>query len=225
MADKLFSVTQLVDFADDKPVRLVIDGLSAQNEQLYLNRIRGDIQPNFQLLYAIGPGKYINGFDQRLGPFAIDGVYVLTDCEGQQDTQTKPPFMTFYEENNILTRVRNGQGPIRITFEGIVLEAWIVKLTIGDYQKEGIEGHAFTLNILAQLQDPAGDRQDRSTAEAAASRAKATADSSSGSSDTVPSGPRRSYSRFDEINKSARANLTGSGKSPLAAAETNVEGG
>ena len=155
----VFPGTQVVSIADDKPVRLVIEGFTENNESLFFNSLNGEQQPNFQMLYALGPGKYINSFSQRLSPYVIEGLYLTTGCEQQKETQAVPAFVTFYEENNIVARTFRGDGPMRITFLGLVLEAYLIKLVIGSYQKEGIDGHTFALHVLAEISDPASNEQ------------------------------------------------------------------
>lgn len=150
-SNAIFGLSQIAAFADDKPVRLTIEGFAATNEQLWLTNMQGGFAPNFQLLNAIGAGQYIDVFNQRLTQWQITGNYVLCDCKGPLQTKSKPPFQTFYEENNIVVRAQNNKGPLKITFNGIVLSSHLIGLNIGDYQKEGIDGHTFTLLILAQL--------------------------------------------------------------------------
>jgi hypothetical protein len=162
----LFRGTQLASLTDDKPVRLVIEGFKDPNERLFLNELSGEVQPNFQLLYAIGPGKYIDSFAQRLAPFVITGTHILTTCTGQQvQAQTQPTFLTFYQANNIVARAAGKKGPLLISFNGIVLKSYLVKLVIGSYQKEGVDGHQFQLHVLAEMSDPT-DNAELSKADA-----------------------------------------------------------
>jgi hypothetical protein len=152
----LFRGTQLAAFADDKPVRLVIEGFQDPKEKLFLNDIQGETQPNYQLLYTIGAAKYLDVFSQRLSPFAITGLHIMTSCTGANVVQQEEPhFYKFYQANNIVTRARQGKGPLFISFNGIVLKSYLIKLVWGSYQKERTDGHQFTLQILADLPDPA----------------------------------------------------------------------
>ena len=156
----LFQGTALASLTDDKPVRLVIEGFKDPEERLFLNSIEGEVQPNYQLLYAIGPGKYLDAFSQRLAPFVIAGTHILTTCSGAQvAAQAQPAFLTFYEQNNIVARAADNKGPLRITYNGIVLKCYLIKLTIGSYQKDGVDGHQFQLHVLADMPDPIGNRR------------------------------------------------------------------
>ena len=111
----IFPGTQLASLTDGKPVRLVIEGFKDPDERLFLNELSGEVQPNFQLLYAIGQGTYLDAFAQRLAPYVISGTHILAACNGQPVTQqAQPAFLTFYQENNIVARTFRGDGPMRI---------------------------------------------------------------------------------------------------------------
>jgi len=144
----VFGTTQLASFADNKPVRLTVDGLV--DEKLYLTSIRGEINPNYQLMYTIGRGQYLNSFSHRLSLFTIQGIYVLVDCNGPLDNVGEPPFMIFYKKHNINTSSKS----VRITFNNIVITGFLVKLSLGNYQQEGrgdVDGHMFTLLFLGAI--------------------------------------------------------------------------
>jgi hypothetical protein len=146
MADaSIFKRTQLASLADEKPVRLTIDGLD--DDRLWLTKISGGIKPNFQLMYAISGQKYINTFKQRLSIWPIGGVYALADCNGPIDAVGEPPFLEFYKKHNISAAATN----LKITFSGIVITGYLVELAIGDYQQEIIDGYQFQLSFLGVI--------------------------------------------------------------------------
>lgn len=146
MADALFQRTQLASLADEKPVRLTIDGLD--DDALWLTSLRGEVKPNFQLMYAIDGGKFINTFRQRLSLWPIQGVYALADCGGPIDAVGEPPFLRFYNKHNISRAATN----VRITFSGIVIIGYLVQLAIGEYQQEIIDGYKFNLTFLGAVE-------------------------------------------------------------------------
>jgi len=154
--DQLFEKTQVAALEDVKPIRLTVEGLSP-DEQVWLTTIRGTTSPNFQLMYAIGPDTFINSFNQKLTLFSIKGIYVTSDCGGAFTVIGEPPFLSFYRRNNINSSV----DAIKITFNGIVITGFLVKLDIGEFSKEGIEGHLFTLDFLGVIGGFEGEVQKR----------------------------------------------------------------
>jgi len=142
---KLFSETQVASLSDTKQARLVIEGLS--EEELWITGLDGSVQPNYQLMYAIGAGAYLNAFSQRLSLFQLQGIHVVSTCDSD-DTGKEPPFLTFYKENNI---VLPDKDPIGITFNSITVTGWVVKMIIGEYSKDGIDGHTFQIMFLGLI--------------------------------------------------------------------------
>ena len=131
--------------ADDKPIRLVVEGLPG--ELIWLTAIGGGVSPNYQIMYSIGARAFINTFNQKLSMWTISGLYIPGTCEGAQDPDRQPPFVTFYNERNIV----NSDEPIRITFNNIVITGFLVNLEIQQYDQEGIDGHRFTLKFLGKM--------------------------------------------------------------------------
>ena len=123
-----------------KKVRLVVEGL--KDETIWITSVRGEIEPNFQLMYSIGAQIYINTFQHKLSAFTLGGVYVFDLC-GQEAGGT-PPFLSFYLRNNIAVSDR----PIKVSFNGIVVTGYIVKLVIGEFNQDNIEGHEFSMPFL-----------------------------------------------------------------------------
>jgi hypothetical protein len=142
---EIFKQTQVSSMEDTKPVRLTVEGLS--NERLWITQINGQSVPNFQIMNAIGPEIYVNVFNHRLAPFNLAGIYVTADCDGEVEQDGEPPFLTFYKQNNIVQRTES----IRITFNGIVIQGYMVRLSIGNYSQEGIDGHTFKLEFLGTI--------------------------------------------------------------------------
>jgi hypothetical protein len=141
----IFKQTEVSSLEDSKPVRLTVEGLT--NERLWVTQINGQTVPNFQIMHAIGPEIYVNVFNHRLAPFNLAGIYVTADCEGEVEQDGEPPFLTFYKQNNIVQRTT----PLRITFNGIVIQGYMVRLNIGNYSQEGIDGHTFKLEFLGTI--------------------------------------------------------------------------
>lgn len=143
---KIFGQTEVAGLADEKPVRLVVEGLAG--ELIFLTNIRGGVSPNFQLMYSIGAKAFINTFSQRLSMFELSGLYIPNTCEtGEVDRE--PAFLTFYDRRNIV----NSSQPIRISYNNIVITGFLVNLDIKDYNQQGIDGHAFTLKFLGKLEN------------------------------------------------------------------------
>jgi len=140
----LFQETQVAGIPDPKPVRLIISGLS--DEKLWLTNISGGIAPNYQLMYSIGADAYLNAFNQRLSLFQIEGIYVPTICD-TGSPRDEPAFMTLYKERNIVS----SSETTRVTYNGITIIGYFVKLTLGDFNKQGIEGHSFNLTFLGKI--------------------------------------------------------------------------
>jgi len=138
----IFGTTAISPFNDPKPVRLTVEGLT--DEALFLTSIRGNVTPSYQIMYSIGALRYLNSFSSRMSLFTISGKYVLADCNGPLDSNNNPPFMVFYKKRNI----NNSDAAIKITFNGIVITGFLVKLAIGNYNQEGIDGYDFQLDFL-----------------------------------------------------------------------------
>jgi len=157
MAEKTFtevmSETRVKSLKDEKPVRLTIKGLTS--EMLWITSLTGSVSPNYQLMYSIGAGAFLNAFNQRLSLFQLSGIHIAQACDNEQDPDDDPPFLTFYKERNIViagAKSTNDLGtPTRISFNNIVIVGWVVKLDIGEYSKEGIDGHTFAMSFLGQI--------------------------------------------------------------------------
>jgi hypothetical protein len=140
----LFQETQVAGLPDPKAIRLVISGLS--DETLWLLTISGGIAPNYQLMYSIGADAYLNAFNQRLSMFEIEGVYIPTACDTGAP-RDEPAFMTLYKERNIVSTSET----TRMTYNGITIIGYFVKLDLGEYSKQGIVGHTFSLKFLGKI--------------------------------------------------------------------------
>jgi len=196
----VFGTTQLASFADDKPVRLTVDGL--KDEKLYLTSIRGEVNPNYQLMYTVGRGIYLNSFEHRLSLFTIQGIYVLVNCNGPLDNRGEPPFMLFYKRHNINTSSK----AVRITFNNIVITGFLVKLSLGNYQQEGmgdVDGHMFTLLFLGTID---GLNPPPQTAQAGASTTPGSyARGLAAAAESLPYGKGSYPALADELTSSAAA--------------------
>jgi hypothetical protein len=151
--DALFQGTTIKGLQDNKPARLVIEGFA--REEFWITSLTGGVQPNFQLMYAVGPGAFLNAFNQRLSVFQLSGLHVPADCD-RNTANAEPAFFTFYKERNIVAagaRTDNEPAqPTYMSFNNITMIGWIVGLVIGEYSKEGIDGHTFQLKFLAKIQ-------------------------------------------------------------------------
>jgi len=146
MADlALFSKTQLGSISDDKPARLTIQEFS--NARLFVTDVNGGAKPNYQLLYTIGDQVFINIFSDRMSVWDLRGVHILTDCAGEESSG-EPPFLTFYRKHNITTGVS-----VNMSFAGITLLGFLTELVLSGYNKEGVDGFAFSLKYLAKLKN------------------------------------------------------------------------
>jgi hypothetical protein len=151
---KIFPQPGLIAYQADNPVLLTIEGF--RDEQgLYLETLKGDVAPNYQLTYAVGNSAFLNSFHQRLGVFSFSGIYSNLDCSqftSNRSRVRRPPFFTFYLKNNINTRT----SPVRIVFSGIVMLGFIVRLNIGGARRtDAIEGAAYSFQYLGAFQDDA----------------------------------------------------------------------
>jgi hypothetical protein len=148
----LFSKTSVLGVTDDKPARLVIEGLTT--EELWINSVKGGVEPNYQLMYSVGDGAFLNAFNQRFSLFMLDGIYIPSQC-GTVSSDKEPEFLKFYKKHNIVTSSAASEedigDPIGITFNNITITGWVVKLAIGSYSKEGIDGHTFSLSFLGKI--------------------------------------------------------------------------
>jgi len=152
MPDSLFQNTTIKGLQDNKPARLIIEGFA--REEFWITGLSGGVQPNYQLMYAVGPGAFLNAFNQRLSMFQLDGIHVPADCD--RDTQNaEPAFLTFYKERNIVAAGARSNGepsaPTYMSFNNITLIGFVVGLSIGNYSKEGIDGHTFQFKFLAKI--------------------------------------------------------------------------
>jgi hypothetical protein len=166
MAD-IFGKTAMAGIPDSKPVRLVIEGL-APEENLFLTNIAGNVAPNFQIMYSFGRDIFLNAFTQRLSVFKITGIYVSSSCEGDTSGRGEPVFLSFYRKNNIVS----SKGAIKITFNGITITGFLIMLEVENYNKEGIDGHNFSLQFLGMiggLEKASNPDRGSSTHKAAAS--------------------------------------------------------
>jgi hypothetical protein len=147
MAQDIFGQkTAIAPFANDNKVRLVISGLNT-NDKIFLTGVKGEVKPNYQLQYAVGPGRYINSFTHRLSLFVIEGKYVLANCNGPFDAVTDPEFFQFYKERNI----SNSDEAVQISYSGIVLTGYLVALTTNRHNQEAVDGFSFTLTFLGAV--------------------------------------------------------------------------
>ena len=141
---ELFGPSKAVGVPDESSkTRLVVEGLTS--EELWLTSIRGDIEPNYQIMYSLGAEVFLNSFQPKLSIFQIKGVYIFEVCGSKSDGE--PEFMTFYRANNIGV----ADSPLRITFNTIVITGYLVKLMIGEFSQGAIEGHSFELQFLGML--------------------------------------------------------------------------
>lgn len=205
----LFENTKVEPLADTKPARLVIEGFA--NEEFWVTSVEGEVSPNFQLMYAIGPGAFLNAFNQRLSTFSLKGLHIPGSCDGRDD-ESEPPFMKFYKQFNIVTAggtVETPGDPIGISFNNITLTGYVVKLQIREYSQQGIDGHAFVLMFLGVVDGVEGAY----TADALAADTLFTVKSSLGGvqSDSVLNGAYNQNTSRGTAIRSGR--LTGPGLS------------
>lgn len=151
----LFKNPALASYEANNPILLLVEGFE-DSKDLFLEKVSGTLQPNFQLSYAIGNAAYINSFNERMGMYTIDGLYSTVNCDdsGSPSAIRTLPFFQFYLANNINTR----QEPLRIVFSGTVIQGWIIKLNIlGAKRTEQVEGLSYQLSFLGALAaDPNG---------------------------------------------------------------------
>ena len=138
---RLWDKTEVGAYADDSPIRMVVSGLTDEN--IWLTSLKGSVEPNYQIMYSIGADAYINSFNQRLSVWTITGIYIPKLCSGGS---RKPGFVSLYNSKNI-TKTK----ATKITFDGITITGYIIRLTINDVMKQGIDGHIFSLDFLGRL--------------------------------------------------------------------------
>lgn len=144
MGKALWRTTEVGCINDEAPIRLIVSGLN--DDTLWLTGLKGSVEPNFQLMYSFGPKAFINAFNQRLSMFSISGIYVPSTCNGG-GAKGEPAFVGFYRKRNIVS----SDDPTKITFDGITITGWFVRLVIGEVTKQGIDGHLFSLDFLGRL--------------------------------------------------------------------------
>ncbi|HUW11126.1 MAG TPA: hypothetical protein VM537_15460 [Anaerolineae bacterium] len=148
----LFKSPGLVSYNANNPVLLTIEGFRTE-QGLYLENMSGEIQPNFQLSYAIGNAAFLTSFHQRLGMFVFNGFHSNQDCTdstANRGRTRKPPFFDFYLKNNINTR----SSPMRIVFSGTVMLGYIISLNIGGARRTpGLEGASYSFRYLGAFRE------------------------------------------------------------------------
>jgi len=144
----LFEKTKLGEITDTKPARLTIEEFD--DPRLFVTNISGGSKPNYQLMYSLGDDIFLNTFSERLSMWDLQGLHILSDCNGN-DVEGDPPFLKFYREYNIKTGLI-----VKMSFAGIVMKGFLVDMRIEDYNQNGVEGFKFYLKYLALLQNLVG---------------------------------------------------------------------
>jgi len=144
MADFTLFPTTTMGAAGQKPQRLTIQGF--KDDKLYIVKLDGGVRPNFQLMYAIGPGIYLNAFQQRMSLFNLEGLHILADCKNNVDTE-EPAFFQFYKANNIVASVKM----LTMAFNKITMTGYLVDLRIQNYNQDNVEGYIWTLQFLGWI--------------------------------------------------------------------------
>jgi hypothetical protein len=145
MKNDYFSSTEIGEISASSPVRLVINELNGANT--WITDIKGNLSPNFQILYSLGSRAFINVFNDRLGVFTLEGINITSACENS-DSEI-PPFMAFYRA----IKITNKRTPIQMSFNKIVLSGWATSMDIGNYSKDNVEGNTFKIDFIGRIQE------------------------------------------------------------------------
>lgn len=128
----------------DKPQRLTITGFV--DDKLFITNMDGGVRPNFQLMYAIGPGIFLNVFQQRMSLFTLEGLYIVATC-GDADTEEEPAFFRFYKEHNIVAT----EEMLTLAFSKITMTGYLIDLKIKNYNQDNVEGFVWVLQFLGWI--------------------------------------------------------------------------
>jgi len=128
----------------DKPQRLTITGFV--DDKLFIVNMDGGVRPNFQLMYAIGPGIFLNVFQQRMSLFTLEGLYIMASCE-DADTEEEPAFFRFYKEHNIVA----SEEMLTLAFSKITMTGYLVDLKIKNYNQDNVEGFVWVVQFLGWI--------------------------------------------------------------------------
>lgn len=140
----LFETTEVTEANTVQKVRLTVDGL--EGEDLWLTDIKGFVAANYQLMYSMGVQAFVNAFNHRLGKFEVTGIHISNGCG--LSGSGRAPFVDFYDQVNITKR-----RPTRISFDGITITGWATEMHIGNYSKQGADGHMFTLKFEGRINE------------------------------------------------------------------------
>jgi len=135
-----------------------IDGTDIGGELFVLN-FGGGVAPNYQIMYSLGDAAYLNVFNQRLSSWTLDGIFVPAKrCTKpgttSQGTPNEPPgFYKMYEKYNIASPDNN---PVKLTFSGLVVEAYIIAMNIPSFSKSDVSQMRFSLQLLGRIKKNGG---------------------------------------------------------------------
>ena len=147
-----------IDKYNSKRTLLTISG-DGNNDiagDLFVTNFGGDVRPNFQIMYSMGPEAYLNVFSQRLSAWNLDGVYVPSGrCPSKSqggDTTGRnndtPGFYKMYERYNI---ANNDNKFVKLVFSGLVVEAYITSMSIPSFSKTDVGQMRFSLKLLGRI--------------------------------------------------------------------------
>ena len=139
-----------------KPQRLTIQGFT--DEKLFVVKLDGGVKPNFQLMYAIGPGIFLNAFQQRMSVFNLEGLHILTDCVANVDTD-EPAFFRFYKAHNIVSSTKM----LTMAFNKITMTGYLIDLKIQNYNQDNVEGYLWNLQFLGWINNLPSAKATKST--------------------------------------------------------------
>ena len=120
---------------------------------LFVTNFGGDVRPNFQIMYSMGPEVYLNVFSQRLSAWTLEGVYVPSErCpknkeNGGRNNDT-PGFYKMYERYNI---ANDDNKFVKLAFSGLVVEAYITSMSIPSFSKTDVGQMRFSLKLLGRI--------------------------------------------------------------------------
>jgi len=122
---------------------------------LFVTNFGGDVSPNFQIMYSMGPEAYLNVFSQRLSSWTLEGVYVPSqrcpeDGGGSSTGRSNdtPGFYKMYERYNI---ANDDNKFVKLAFSGLVVEAYITSMSIPSFSKTDVGQMRFSLKLLGRI--------------------------------------------------------------------------
>lgn len=119
---------------------LTVEGLT--DNSIYLLDVKGRGKDNIQVLYSMGGGAFVNSFSGLLTTFSISGIHLM-GCDGSKG---KPGYVKFFNKR----KISKGKAT-RLTFDGIVIEGYVLEVDFQSMEVEQGYGSSFTLQLLGRI--------------------------------------------------------------------------